>query len=60
MALLEAGVWKLRGIRREVGKGNFHLLSNHENVRLIFFGGPETGKWGMKVWAKVDVKEKQQ
>jgi len=42
MAWLEAGVWKLRGIRRVVGKGNFRLLSDHDDVRLKFFGGPET------------------
>jgi len=47
MAWLEAEIKKLRGIRREVDKGNVHLLSNHEDVRHIFFGGPETGKWGV-------------
>jgi len=42
MACLEVEVWKLGGIRREAGKGNFLLLSDHDDVRLIHFGGPET------------------
>ena len=41
MHLLEVGVLKLGGIRRGAGKGNFLLLSDHDNVRFIFFGGPE-------------------
>jgi hypothetical protein len=45
MALSLAGVWKLGGIRKKMGKRRFPLCWGELGVKNILLSCSETGKW---------------
>jgi hypothetical protein len=49
---MEAGVWKLRGIRSGLERGMCPLCMVNEDVKHILLSCPETKKWGMQFMSK--------